>query len=69
MLSLPYIVFKGNSLFDLQPCAAFENKDKAIEYCKHDTECIYYEVTHMPENDVDINNVVWRNYDEDGQII
>jgi len=61
-----YLLFAGKTKDDLQPACAYKNKEDAIEAAKRleaekisGMKCI--EVTFMPEDDDDINEVVWSN--------
>ena len=62
--SYDYIMFAGKTKNDLYPISSWQNKEDAIEAAKRllDTKvykCI--EVTLMPEDNDDINEVVWTN--------
>jgi hypothetical protein len=61
-----YLLFAGPAKDDLHPACAYKNKDDAIEAAKRleaekikGMKCV--EVTFMPEDDDDTNEVVWSN--------
>ena len=59
-----YLMFAGKTKNDLYPISSWQNKEDAIEAAKRllDTKvykCI--EVILMPEDNDDINEVVWTN--------
>lgn len=61
--SFDYILFAGHTKNDLQPIASFAEQEHAIEAGKcaaqNGFSCV--EVTFMPEDDDDTNEVVWSN--------
>lgn len=61
--SAPYILFAGETKDSLYPLKAFRDKDEAIADAKETVKlgCPCAEVVYMPENDDDINEVVWSN--------
>lgn len=64
-----YLLFAGKTKDDLRPTCAYKNKEDAIEAAKRlEAEKIramqYIEVTFMPEDDVDTNEVVWRSWED-----
>ena len=61
-----YLLFAGPSKDDLYPTCAYKFKEDAIEAAKRleaekisKLKCI--EITYMPEDDDDTNEVVWSN--------
>ena len=59
-----YLLFAGKTKNDLYPIAAYKTKEDGIEAAKALLETKVYkclEVTLMPEDDNDINEVVWTN--------
>ena len=61
-----YLLFAGPTKDSLNPACAYKNKEDAIEAAKKlqvekikNLKCI--EVVLMPEDDDDINEVVWSN--------
>ena len=60
----PYIINAGDSLDDLFPYLACKSEDKAIALCKTNKFYKYMEVVYMPEDDDDINEVVWRSWED-----
>ena len=61
-----YLLFAGPTKDDLYPTCAYKNKEDAIEAAKRlqaekikAMKCI--EVVNMPEDNDDINEVVWSN--------
>ena len=59
-----YVIFAGATKNDLYPISAWVNKEDAIEGAKRLQETKVYkciEVTLMPEDNIDINEVVWTN--------
>lgn len=61
-----YLLFAGPAKDDLRPACAYKNKEDAIEAAKRlqaekikAMKCI--EVVNMPEDDDDINEVIWTN--------
>lgn len=59
-----YIMFAGKNKNDLYPISSWQDKDDAIEAAKRILATKAYkciEVTLMPEDDDDINEVVWSN--------
>ena len=61
-----YLLFAGPTKDDLHPACAYKFKEDAIEAAKRleaekikSMKCI--EITYMPEDDDDINEVVWSN--------
>lgn len=58
-----YLLFAGPAKDDLYPICAYKTKEDAIEAAKRlkaeGMECM--EVTFMPEDDDDTNEVVWSN--------
>jgi len=61
-----YLLFAGKTKDDLRPACAYKFKEDAIEAAKRleaekikAMQCI--EVACMPEDDDDINEVVWSN--------
>jgi hypothetical protein len=62
-----YLLFAGPSKAALYPECAYKHKEDAIEAAKRlEAEKIkkmkYIEVVLMPEDDDDVNEVVWSNY-------
>lgn len=59
----PYILFAGETKDSLYPLKAFRDKDEAIADAQETVElgCPCAQVVYMPEDDVDINKVVWSN--------
>ena len=62
-----YIVNAGPTKDNLRPCCAYKSKEDAIQGAKNleaekikKLSCI--EVVYMPEDDDDINEVVWSNF-------
>lgn len=62
-----YIVNAGPTKDDLRPCCAYRYKEDAIQGAKNleaekikKLSCI--EVVLMPEDNDDINEVVWKNF-------
>ena len=60
----PYIINAGDAKDDLYPYLACESREKAIALCKNNKFYKYLEVVYMPEYDVDINEVVWRSWED-----
>ena len=60
----PYIINAGEDKDDLYPYLACESKDKAIALCENNKYYNYLEVVYMPEDDEDINEVVWRSWEK-----
>lgn len=60
----PYIIKAGKTLYGLFPYLACKSKEQAINLCKSNTFYKYLEVVYMPEGDVDINDVVWRSWED-----
>ena len=63
-----YLVNAGPAKDDLRPCCAYRYKEDAIQGAKNlEAEKIkklsYIEVVFMPEDDDDINEVVWKNFE------
>lgn len=59
-----YVIFAGESKNDLYPISAWVEKEDAIEAAKRLQETKVYkciEVTLMPEDNNNINEVVWTN--------
>ena len=61
-----YLLFAGPTKDYLRPACAYKIKEDAIEAAKRlqaenikAMKCI--EVTYMPEDNIDINEVVWTN--------
>jgi hypothetical protein len=61
-----YVINVGN--YDLYPYGlSFSTKDAAIEEAKKLLEQYSYsEVVYMPEDDVDVNEVIWRSWENRG---
>ena len=60
--SNPYVVFVGDTKDDLYPYLSTPTKKTAIEKAKELTVkycCV--EAVHMPEDNVDINKIVYTN--------
>ena len=62
--SSPYIINVGDTLDTLYPTVAYINEVSAIAAAKQKAETgyKYVEVVYMPEDDDDINEVVWKNW-------
>ena len=59
-----YIMFAGKTQDDLHPISAWVHKEDAIDAAKRLLETKVYkciEITYMPEDDDDINEIVWTN--------
>ena len=58
-----YLLFAGETKDSLYPLKAFRDKDEAIAEAKETTGfgCPCAQVVYMPEDDDDINTVVWSN--------
>lgn len=58
-----YLLFAGETKDSLYPLKAFRDKDEAIAEAKETAELGYpcAQVVYMPEDDDDINDVVWSN--------
>jgi hypothetical protein len=62
--SFDYLMFAGKTKDDLYPISSWQNKEDAIEAAKRLLATKVYkciEVTFMPEDDDDTNEVVWSN--------
>ena len=62
-----YILNAGPTKDDLRPCCAYKTAENAIEAAKRlQAEKLshfkYIEVVNMPEDNDDINKVIWSNY-------
>lgn len=65
-MSNPYVIFAGDSRNHLEPRKSAPTKESAIEIAKELQEkwhCV--EATYMPEDDLDINEVVYSYYKEE----
>lgn len=65
-VSNPYIIFVGESRDTLQPVKSAPNEEFAVEIAKQlqgQYPCV--EATLMPEEDLDINEIVYSYYKED----
>jgi hypothetical protein len=61
----PYVIFVGDSRDDLEPIASAPSKETAIGMAKAvQSEYSYIEVTYMPEEDEDVNDIVYMHYEE-----
>lgn len=66
-LSEPHdcILNAGPTIDNLEPYGAFKTKEEAILFAKSALEFwCFTEVVYMPEDDDDINEVVWRSWEE-----
>jgi hypothetical protein len=62
--SFHYILFAGKQQDSLYPICAYKTKEDAMVGAvalKSENVYQYFEVTFMPEDDVDTNEVVWSN--------
>lgn len=66
--SYPYVIFTGQTKKDLYPVSVAKTKEEAISYAKSlallgkvKPEHTCAEAVYMPEDDDDINEVVWSN--------
>mgnify|MGYP003294587879 CR=1 FL=1 len=63
--SFPYILNAGKQRDDLRPICAYKSKEDAMVGAvalKSENVYKYFEVVYMPEDNVDINEVVWKNF-------
>lgn len=64
-VSYPYVIFAGDSRNHLEPLKAVPTEEIAIEVAKElqkKYDCV--EATFMPEDDLDVNKIVYSNYVE-----
>ena len=65
-VSYPYVIFAGDSKNHLEPCKSAPTEESAIKVAKelqNKWNCV--EATYMPEDDFDINEVVYSYYKEE----
>ena len=63
--SYPYIVNVGTEKNNLQPYLASPTKITGIKDAKQALKFYTYtEVVYMPEDDIDINEVVWKSWED-----
>jgi hypothetical protein len=63
--SFPYILNVGKKKDDLYPVCAYKTKEDAMVGAvalKSENVYQYFEVVYMPEDNDDINEVVWKNF-------
>ena len=64
--SFPYILNAGKKKNDLYPICAYKTKEDAmigVVALKSEKVYKYFEVVYMPEDDDDINEVVWTSWE------
>lgn len=62
--SYPYIINVGKEKDNLQPYLAAPTKQVGIKDAEQALKFYTYtEVVYMPEDDIDINDVVWRSWE------
>lgn len=62
-MSNPYVIFAGDSQNHLEPTVSAPDKKSAIAEAKVlETKHTYVEVVFMPEDNLDVNKVVYSNY-------
>ena len=60
-----YLIFAGKTKDDLRPACAYKFKEDAIEAAerlKATKVFKFIEVTYMPEDDDDTNEIIWTSY-------
>lgn len=65
-MSNSYVIFAGNTRDNLQPISSAPTKKSAIadaEALQSKYPCV--EAIYMPEDNLDINKIVYRKYKED----
>jgi hypothetical protein len=63
--SYSYIINAGLEKDNLQPYLASPTKETGIKVAEQALKFYTYtEVVYMPEDDVDINEVVWRSWED-----
>ena len=65
-VSYPYVIFAGDSRNHLEPRKSAPTEESAVEVAKELQDkwnCV--EATYMPEDDLDINEVVYSYYKEE----
>jgi hypothetical protein len=63
--SFPYILNAGRKKDNLYPICAYKTKEDAMVGAvalKPENVYKYFEVVYMPEDNDDINEVVWKNF-------
>ena len=63
--SFPYILNASKKKDDLYPVCAYKTKEDAMVGAvtlKSENVYKYFEVVYMPEDNDDINEVVWKNF-------
>jgi hypothetical protein len=66
LMSNSYVIFAGNSQGNLQPISSAPTKKSAIadaEALQSKYPCV--EAIYMPEDNLDINKIVYKYYKED----
>ena len=66
LMSNSYVIFAGNTRDNLQPISSAPTKKSAIadaEALQSKYSCV--EAIYMPEDNLDINKIVYRKYKED----
>jgi hypothetical protein len=61
-MSNSYVIFAGNSKDCLEPIKAVATEDAAIKEALLETGYRYIEVIFMPEDNPDINKIVYSQY-------
>jgi hypothetical protein len=64
--SFPYILNAGKKKDNLSPICAYKTKEDAlvgVVALKSEKVYKYFEVVYMPEDDDDINEVVWTSWE------
>lgn len=62
--SFGFIMFAGKTKDDLYPISAWQDLDEAIEAGRRLLKTKVYkyiEITYMPEDDNDVNEIVWAS--------
>lgn len=62
-MSNPYVIFAGDSQNTLHPQKSAASKESAISEAKAlEAKFACVEATYMPEDDLDVNEIVYSNY-------
>lgn len=65
-MSNPYVIFAGDDKDHLEPLKSAPTEESAIEIAKNLQQkwnCV--EATYMPEDDLDVNEIVYSYYKEE----